>query len=226
MKVAEELIDVIQDTPATKTYNCFMNRISGDRSTVFYELLKRGLLDKGFVSFNCFRPGNNFDPNDRADHTRENYNWQYEQAEMVNYAQEHEQGYDLIPYNNIDDLPLEQCIINSKVSLVIETYISDSHIVFSEKIFRALQLPRPWLMHCSPYSVEALRKYGFDVLDDYVSHDYDQILAHTHRLLNILDQLETFVNRQYSDTDYARFQQAAEHNQKLLLLNRPLQSQL
>ena len=62
-------------------------------------------------------------------------------------------GYDTV--NNHGTV--EQCIIDSKVSLVVETYTLDTQIVFSEKIFTALQLPRPWLLYCSPYSIELLK---------------------------------------------------------------------
>jgi hypothetical protein len=112
---------------------------------------------------------------------------------------------------------LEQCIVDSNVSIILETYTSDSHIVFSEKIFRALQLPRPWLLYCSPGSVKLLKDHGFDVLDDYVDIEYDIIEEHGNRLHKILDQLETFIARKYTDKDYARFNQAAIHNQTLLL---------
>jgi len=100
--------------------------------------------------------------------------------------------------------------------LITETYTADTHIVFSEKLFRALQLPRPWLLYCSPGSVEFLRSHGFDVLDNYVDHGYDNITLHHDRLGSILDQLETFVVRTYGQQDYERFDQACQHNQKLL----------
>ena len=79
-------------------------------------------------------------------------------------------GYDTV--NNHGTV--EQCIIDSKVSLVVETYTLDTQIVFSEKIFTALQLPRPWLLYCSPYSIELLKTHGFDVLEDYVDIAYDK----------------------------------------------------
>jgi hypothetical protein len=191
---------VYLDRPATKAYNCFMNRPRGDRSMMFYELIKRNMLDKGIVSFNV---------------NADEYEQQYNQYESSKYQTEHESGQKLIPYNTLNNT-VEQCIIDSGVSVILETYTSDSHIVFSEKLFRALQLPRPWLLYCSPESIKYLRHYGFDVLDDYVNHDYDNIVNHDQRLLNILDQLETFVDRQYSAVDYARFRQAATHNQQLL----------
>jgi len=164
-------------------------------------------------------PGNNVDKNDKTDYTKENYKWQYESADLVRYSAEHEQGYSIIPYNNIEPklLGLEQCIIDSRVSLVLETYISDDHIVFSEKIFRTMQLPRPWILYTSPGAVNLLKSYGFDVLDDYVNHSYDSIEMHWDRLDAILEQLETFINRQYTEQDYIKFETAARNNQKLLL---------
>ena len=111
---------------------------------------------------------------------------------------------------------LEQCIIDTNVSLILETYTRDEAIVFSEKIFRALQLPRPWLLYCSPFSIELLRSHGFDVLDDMVNTEYDTEKNHWMRLDIILDQLEAFIDRQYTPNDYQRFKQAAKHNQQLL----------
>lgn len=199
---------VFVDCAPTKNYNCFMNRISGDRSIVFYELIRRGILDQGIVSYNCFHPG------DQEDRSLVNYDSQYQEAELERYKNYHEQGRNLIPYNTITDT-LEQSIIDSKISLVLETYTSDSHIVFSEKLFRVLQMPRPWLLYCSPHSLYHLRQAGFDLLDDYVDHGYDSVPAHFERLNIILDQLEQ--SRNYTDTDYARFHQAADHNRNLLL---------
>jgi len=191
---------VYLDRPAVWAYNCFMNRPRGDRSLVFYELIKRNILGQGIVSFN-------------VDDTE--YDQQFVQSDLAEYRTEHELGKNMIPYNNLTE-SLEQCIIDSRVSLILETYTSDSHIVFSEKLFRALQLPRPWLLYCSPGSIKYLRNYGFDVLGEYVDHGYDNIIQHGDRLLNILDQLETFQARQYQAHDYARFRQAAEYNQALL----------
>jgi len=193
---------VYQDRPATIGFNCFMNRVRGDRSLVFYELIRRQLLDHGLVSYNC---------------NKSELMNQYEQAELYSYWQEHDVALSCIPYNTVDSNgELEQCIIDSNISLILETYVSDSHIVFSEKIFRALQLPRPWLLYCSPGSIAWLKHYGFDVLDDYVDHSYDATLQHHQRLGKIIDQLSAFIDRRYTEKDYMRFNQAAIHNQTLL----------
>jgi hypothetical protein len=179
-----------------------MNRPRGDRSLVFYELIKRNLLCQGIVSFNC---------------DDQDYETQYLSADLHRYQAQHEYGRSLIPYNTVEQHgTLEQCMIDSNVSLILETYTCDDHIVFSEKIFRCLQMPRPWLLYCSPGSIELLRNHGFDVLDDYVDHSYDTVVPHHDRLALILDQLETFIGKNYSQLDYQRFQQSADHNQTLL----------
>jgi hypothetical protein len=205
-----------QNRPATHGYSCFMNRISGDRSQVFYELIRRNILDQGLVSFNCWWFGN--DPETiTKDYAINNYNRQYEQAEMFEYAAEHQQGLELIPFCSFnEDAGVAQAIIDSNINLIHETCVADDHITFSEKLFKSLQLPRPWLLHASPGSIKLLKGHGFDVLDDYVDTAYDNIVEHSHRLLKILDQLETFVDRKYTEQDYQRFEQAAEHNQALL----------
>lgn len=193
---------VYESRPATWAFNCFMHRARGDRNTFFYELLRRNLLQQGLVSYNC---------------SRDEYLKQYANLDRPDYEVEHAQGLAHIPYNNVESNgTLEQCIIDSRVSLVIETYTSDSHIVFSEKIFRALQLPRPWLLYCSPGAVSCLRDHGLDVLDDMVDHSYDHTVQHGRRQALILDQLATFVDRDYTQSDYARFDQACIHNQQLL----------
>jgi hypothetical protein len=192
------------DRPAGQAYNCFMNRSRGDRSIVFYELIKRNILNRGIVSFNC---------------SADEYQQQFVESELYRYNTEHQLGKQLVPYNTVESHgTLEQCIIDSNVSLVLETYTTDDYIVFSEKIFRALQLPRPWLLYCSTGSVGLLTRYGFDVLEDYVDHTYDSIVNHADRLAAILDQFEMFIDKDYTAQDYARFKQAAENNNALLKL--------
>jgi hypothetical protein len=111
---------------------------------------------------------------------------------------------------------LEQVIMETNVSLILETFMNEDHVVFSEKLFRALQLPRPWMLFCSPQSVKLLKSYGFDVLDDYVDHSYDEEFHKGNRMNMLLDQLETFADRVYTRRDYERFEVAAATNKQRL----------
>lgn len=194
--------DPVYQDCASHGYNCFMNRVRSDRHEVFYELIRRNLLHKGAVSYNI---------------TQEELNNQYQSAEIFRYKNEHTIAQDLLPYNKVDELgTLEQVIMKTNVSLILETYMNVDHVVFSEKLFRALQLPRPWILFCSPQSVKLLRYHGFDVLDDYVDHSYDEQYSKYRRMHMLLDQLQTFVDQVYTRKDYERFEIAAEHNKKLL----------
>ena len=192
------------DRVPVKAFNCFMNRCRGDRSQVFYELCKRNILHEGFVSYNC---------------SRQALEDQYQAAEMQsNYRDQHQRAIELIPYNTVESHgTLEQCIIDSNVSLILETYVSDSHIVFSEKLFRCLQMPRPWLLYCSPGSLQLLESYGFDILSDLVDTHYDTVQDHGARLQHILDHLETFIDCQFSAVELNRLHQAALHNKQRLM---------
>ena len=191
---------VYKDREPQWAFNCFMNRPRGDRSRTWYELIRRGLLDHGLVSFNV---------------DAGSYQQQFEQTILQNYHSEHEQGRHMVPYNNLAGT-LEQCIIDSRTSLILETYVSDDHVVFSEKTFRCLQMPRPWLLYCSPGAVGLLRDHGLDVMDDLVDHSYDNITDNLQRLDCVLDQLSQFSKIIYNDGHYARFQSAMIHNQQLL----------
>ena len=176
-----------------------MNRPRGDRNMVYYELIRRNLLDSGFVSYNC---------------TAAELDQEYTAADLSRYSAEHAVAQ--VPYNTVEAHgTLEQCIIDSSVSLVLETYTADDHIVLSEKIFRVMQLPRPWLVYTSPGAVSLLRGYGFDVLDEYVDTAYDDIQMHSQRLTAVLDQLQQ-INTAWTGADFARFDQAAQHNRNLL----------
>jgi hypothetical protein len=83
--------------------------------------------------------------------------------------------------------------------------------VFSEKIFRALQTPRPWVLCTSPGAVKLLKDHGFDVLDDCVDHSYDCVLDQSKRMDVMLDSAVSF-----DSADYERYIIAARHNQQHL----------
>ena len=100
--------------------------------------------------------------------------------------------------------------LRAKVSIVMETYHNRHSIVFSEKIFRSLQTPRPWVMYCSNGAVDLLRRSGFDVLDDLVDHSYDSQIDPESRMEQMLDCVPLI------RFDEPRCQRAMLHNQTIL----------
>ena len=207
--------DYINRIP-TKLFNCFMHRACSRRQTWFYEFVRKNLLDHGSVSF-------------LLDHRVHKCSTIIEKQELFeriykeecgeDFIVEHNQIKSQVPYRNFDG-DLDQTIVDSKISIVIETYFMGKAIAFSEKIFRALQLPRPMLMYNVPNSVSALRDIGFDMYDDIVNHEYDNIDHPENRMAKILSILEDFKNFNYNNDTLIDFEQRAQCNRNLLTLFR------
>jgi hypothetical protein len=210
--LACRLVDLVEDADIVITDNHLLQPTGAKRISVLPEFWGQWHFEPEYedrnssISYNCFMNRERGD-RDRVFALLKQRN--ILDKGLVSYL---DRDYDTVNRHGT----LEQCIIDTNVSLILETYTRDDAIVFSEKIFRAIQLPRPWLLYCSPFSIELLRSHGFDVLDDMVDTTYDTEKNHWMRLDIILDQLETFIDRQYTRSDYERFKQAATHNQQLL----------
>jgi len=201
------------DVPIEKDFCCFINRLEPNRQSWLYQLIRRNLLDRGFVSFNsaCINPEfRSMTPTQAFEYSFEKYN--------SIFASEHEKIKHNIPYKNFVEIDgdLLPAILGSKFALILETHFSDNRVIsLTEKTFTHLQLPRPWIVFSSQGSVNYLRKLGFDVLDDIVDHSYDNISDHIQRQVAILDQCQ-----QLADIDIhsvlPRCKQAVEHNKKIM----------
>jgi len=204
------------DVPVEKDFCCFINRIEPNRQSWLYQLIRRNLFDRGFISFNGVTKqykNNEFygmDPKEAFEHSFQKYN--------SIFAPEHKKIKNSIPYKNFADTgDLLPVMLGSKFSLILETHFNDNRLIsISEKTFPCLQVPRPWLLFGAQHSVEQLRKTGFDVLDDVVDHSYDKIADHIQRQVAILDQCEKLVDIDLNKI-LSRCKQAAKHNKKLLL---------
>jgi hypothetical protein len=131
------------------------------------------------------------------------------------FQTEHNQLRPHMPYCSFD-MPLEQAIIDSKIQLVLETYADSHAITLSEKTFRALQLPRPWLLFATPGAVAHLTRCGFDVFGDLVDHSYDSIQDPVTRQMTILAELTRWSTVEFNQKLQQRLAQGLAHNQLLL----------
>lgn len=60
----------------------------------------------------------------------------------------------------------------------------------SEKAFKPFALGLPFIIYGNVYTIEVLRKKGFDVFDDVVDHSYDTIEDNNERMAGFLTELE------------------------------------
>ena len=211
-KLSCRLVDIVDFADITVTDNHSMIPVTGKVHSVLPEFWGQWKYTPEYINRNATIGYNCFMSRERGDRDRMFKRLQKRKILIHGFVSYNAQGYNTVDSHGT----LEQCTIDSNISVVMETYTLDTKIVFSEKIFRALQLPRPWLLYCSPYSIELLKTHGFDVLEDYVDIAYDTITNHWKRMDAILDQLRTFINKKYTRRDYERFEQAATHNQQLL----------
>lgn len=198
-------------TRPTKLFNCFINRVCSMRQSWFYQFVRRNLLHSGWVSYlldyRKMPPG--------VSNKQELNDYIFNQCNQI-FEVEHNLMKDCVPFCNFQG-DLDQVIVNSCISLVIETYFDwPDTIAFSEKTFRALQLPRPLIIYAMPGSVEALKKYGFDVWDDIIDHSYDTESNQIQRQIQILDQLCSLRDLTYTDQQLIEFESRAQHNRNIL----------
>lgn len=203
-----------QDTVPVKDFNCFINRMDVNRQSWLYLLIRRNLFNRGFVSFNMdVSRLDNYDPTIPASVV---FDQQF-RSQMTNFEEEHRIARSIVPYRNFDTQDLGTVLMQSRFSIVLETYFATpDEITFTEKTFRALIFPRPWLLYAAPGAVKTLRKWGFDVLDDLVDHAaYDHVNDCIQRQTTILDLAETMCKFDVT-ANQTRLQQAAAHNLELL----------
>jgi hypothetical protein len=200
-----------------KKFNCFINRMDPVRQSWLYQLIRRDVFDQGLISFNMEirrRPINGRPQLTDPPHAI--FEQQFQQHLQI-FQPEHELIRKHVPYRNFDG-DLNKAIMQTEFSIVLETYFEcNSMITFSEKIFRCLKLPRPWVMFAMKNAVAYLRDLGFDVLDDLVDHNYDLVDFAIARQVAVLNQIEIMCRQTLTESQIHRCQQAANHNQQLLI---------
>lgn len=197
--------EISENIYPNRHFNVMMNRISGERLMLLYMLKEADLFKKGYVGFNCLY--HDRDPDQIQRQT--NFSQVHKDCGWHHWDKLHEQLKPDMPM--LLDMDPDTAAMRSDITLVVESYVSDTVIAFSEKIFRALQTPRPWILFCSPGSVAVLRSAGFDVMDDVVDHSYDEIVNAEQRLQAIIAEL-----KKLKYFFLPRYKQAVETNQALL----------
>ena len=193
----------------TRDYTFAVNRIDLKRMRILLNLHRQLKFDSGYVNFNCVQ-GRNTDP-------QHNFHALMEHAsaeEIVRF----QQLATMMPLKNYS-IDHDQTYTHSWLNIAVETYSSDNVVALSEKIFRCLVTPVPWMAYSGRYTIARLRALGFDVLDDVVDHRYDKLIEAHHKISAFMDTACATINalKQHNWSQLAaRCQAAATHNQQLL----------
>lgn len=113
---------------------------------------------------------------------------------------------------------LDQKFFSAMVNIICETTENDHHpINLSEKTFKAFAWHQIPIWHASPGHAKVARNLGFDLFDDIINHDYDNITTYNERTDKLIDSLTIFRNN-YPDVNKLRIDiyNRLENNNKLL----------
>ena len=175
-----------------KDFNCFINENTLIRQLWFYSLHEKDLLDRGHVSFSGQSRSSDLSSLELFDLFHSQGCTQYDAA--------YQDLRTKIPFKNfVETDNLCDLMMSTKFSLVLESWwFRTDALSYTEKTFRMLQTPRPWLLFHATGSIAALKSLGFYVYDDIVDISYDsldtasdyvprqrEILAQAQRLINL-----------------------------------------
>lgn len=200
----------------TAAFSMPVNRIDANRVLILLRMQWNRLLDRGLVNFNCADHSENQSQDSRVslwhqccDTLREYHGNKYDRVmqELTHKMPLRNHAWDL-----------DTMIQHGALHLVIETYASDVCVSFSEKTFRALQTPRPWMLFAGTWSVSRLQSLGFDTLSDVVDHAaLDWRRMNDDKVTHFVDAVQKFIDGpSLDDHVQSRAHEAAAHNQALL----------
>jgi hypothetical protein len=205
-----------QDWEPRRDYTFAINRQDYKRMQVLLQLHQNMSFDSGYVSFNCQIGSKREAPSDICrqafidEAIAHSPNIQERDA-LLTLANQ-------MPFKN-HSLEHDLSYSKSWLSIIVETYSSDNVISFSEKTFRCLVTPVPWVAYSGRYTMAKLRELGFDIMDDLVDHSYDRLLETQHKIPNFVLSAKNTISK-LKTQDWAqtksRCQAAAFHNQTLL----------
>ena len=195
----------------TKLYNCFIQRVDSTRQSWFYFLHQNNLLDQGYVSLlmKQLSSYSNLTGVELFDYIHSHYQLDalphFEQAYWHTRAQ--------IPFQNFKEINnLLPYILDSKYSLVLETYATDddrNQWCFTEKSLRAIQFPTIPLLFVQRGGINILKSLGLEI--NNAADQLDQLpwQERQQHLLKILidDSVDFNANLLYNQS---------QHNQNLL----------
>ncbi len=222
----------LQTFAPEKRFHFSVNRLDSKRLLTLLELTHRtppdtesqtGEFVNDLINFNCWSWGSS---NDSPDNLKENFVRCFEEQIPV-YQEVYQEAYrnllEFVPLRN-HDMTLEQASLQAYVNLVVETYSSDNTIALSEKTFRALLTPAPWLLYAGKFAVSYLTTLGFDTFNDLTDQSHDLIIenktaAYGDKMVEYIHNgslMSIDLSQMPPEQLDARCQQAAEQNRKVL----------
>jgi hypothetical protein len=180
----------------TKKINYLTNRVENSRLKILYQLYNLSMIDQCNISLNGLQQDNSI-------------------AKLLEHHEDcpaQDFFKNKMPFRNWSG-SLEQSILNCEITLVHETSFDQPMKLLTEKTFRVLQLPRPFVIFGASGIINWLKEMGFDVGEKYVDHSYDSIKDHNKRREAVL---LSSLNFKWDESMLKEYETIANNNQQIL----------
>lgn len=204
----------IVDKPSKK-FSLPINRIDYNRFRMFLEFARTECInDDGLINFNCAYHTDTDQTSDKQATVDAHWDFVDDRFKLI-YKKVYNDFRDRMPFRN-HELSIDQQTQEALINIVVETYVGSQSIAFSEKTFRALVTPRPWMLFGGTWSVAKLESLGFDCLRDIVGHDTDGLTIENRKLEKFVEASSNNWKKLEWENISIRCSKAAKHNQDLL----------
>ena len=211
----------------TKKYISFNRLTSGHRvyrSLLINELVKRNILDQGYVSYNhCCPDGGTYRENLL---TSKLVPWELAQEAVNNIStitlplRIDYQDQEYIPNHSFVLSAVEQTQ-ESFCYLVTETCYWEAKHHLTEKIFKPIVSRMPFVLAGPVHNLKYLRSYGFQTFGDWIDESYDDIEDPVQRLTAIGNTMTKICNSSLDELQamLTKMTPILEHNYNLFYSN-------
>jgi hypothetical protein len=107
-------------------------------------------------------------------------------------------------------------VVNTKISIILETIFDGTKIHLTEKIFRPIACGHPFMLAAGPGSLEYLKSYGFKTFSPWIDESYDAEPNSLSRLKKIVEAMQEFSNlpAQIKQKTYLEIKKIADYNKQ------------
>lgn len=189
----------------SKLFNCFIHRADPTRQSWFYFLYLNGLLDQGYASFLLYQT---YEIQSHLDLYDDNHNSGLNSLEKFRKA--YKDLRNSVPYRNFEDNKnLNHLILDSKYSLILETYASiDDHYAtyISEKTIRSLEHPCLDLIFGQPGTFKQLSDHNIVFNKKLAEVDDNSWINRQQNILKVLtkDTIDVSIEHMYEQCNHNR----------------------
>ena len=170
------------------------------RATAMTDLMRQGLLDNSYVSYNKDLA---LDEDPKKDNPLELVS-EILKPDLAKFLANAPYTCDNLTSDQHNDHSVIEPshYTNSYCSIVIETHFdveSSRGSFLTEKTFKAIKHGHPFVIIGAPGSIDILNRFGYDTFDDIIDHSYDLEFDNVKRWIMIVETIRNLKNQNMHD---------------------------